>query len=112
MSVKKNLLYSISYQILILIIPLFTTPYISRVLGPDAIGMQAYTYSIANYFVLLAMLGINNYGNRSIAMARDNQLELNKKFSGIYTIQVIMSFIMITIYVIMMIFIKVKQKML
>ena len=107
MSVKKNFIYNLSYQILIMILPLITTPYISRVIGADGIGIQSYTYSIANYFVLFAMLGVNNHGNRSIAMAKDNKKDLNKTFTSIYLIQAAMSTVMILCYIIdIMVFAK------
>lgn len=32
-SVTKNFLYNVTYQLLLIILPLITTPYISRVLG-------------------------------------------------------------------------------
>ena len=104
MSVKKNFIYNLSYQILIMILPLITTPYISRVIGAEGIGIQSYTYSIANYFVLFAMLGINNHGNRSIAMVKNNQEKLNKTFTSIYLIQAVMSIIMIVFYIIYILF--------
>lgn len=110
MSVKKNLVYNILYQVLILIIPLITTPYISRVIGPEGIGIHSYTYSIVNYFVLFAMLGINNHGNRSIAMVKDNKEELSKTFVSIYSLQIIMSILMIIIYSIVFIFIGNKYR--
>ena len=81
MSVKKNFIYNLSYQILVMILPLITTPYISRVIGAEGVGIQSYTYSIANYFVLFAMLGVNNHGNRSIAMVRNDQEKLNRTFT-------------------------------
>lgn len=86
-SLKLNFLYNSIYQILIIILPLITAPYISRVLGPEGIGVYSYTYSIAYYFVLVAMLGVNNYGNRSVARVRDNQEKLNNVFSQIYYLQ-------------------------
>ena len=95
MSIKKNFIYNFAYQVLVIILPLITTPYISRVIGPEGIGIQSYTYSIANYFVLFAILGISNHGNRSIAMVRDNDEKLNRTFSSIYLVQFIMSIIMI-----------------
>lgn len=110
MSVKKNFIYNFSYQILIMILPLITTPYIARVIGAEGVGIQAYTYSIANYFVLFAMLGINNYGNRSIAMVRENREKLNKKFMSIYLVQVIMSILMIILYSLYIIFISKDNK--
>ena len=50
-SITKNYLYNLIYQILIIIVPLFTTPYLSRVLGAENIGIYSYTLSIATYFL-------------------------------------------------------------
>ena len=99
MSIKKDFIYNLSYQILIIIMPFITTPYISRVIGPEGVGIQAYTLSIVNYFVLFAMLGINSYGNRSIAMSRDDREKLSKVFCSIYSIQLFMSLIMTVLYI-------------
>ena len=38
-SLKKNYIYNLAYQVLILILPLITAPYISRVLGAENIGI-------------------------------------------------------------------------
>ena len=86
-SVKKNFMYNVVYQLLLIILPLITTPYISRVLGSEGVGTYAYTYTAANYFVLIAMLGVKNYGNRSIAAVRDNKELLGKTFWQIYGLQ-------------------------
>ena len=70
---KKNFLYSIGYQILVIILPLITAPYVSRTLGAEMVGIYSVTQAFANYFYLFAMLGINNYGNRMIARVRDDK---------------------------------------
>lgn len=95
---KKNFIYNIVYQILILILPLVTVPYVSRILGANGVGIYSYTYSIAYYFMLMAMLGLNNYGNRAIAKVRDNKEKLSKEFCSIYAFQLITSTIMIIVY--------------
>ena len=56
-SIIKNYIYNAGYQLLLLVVPLVTTPYISRVLGPEGIGVYSYTTSIASYFVIFAVLG-------------------------------------------------------
>ena len=66
-SIKSNFIYNALFQILMLIVPLITTPYISRVLGAENIGIQSYTGSIVSYFVLFATFGLNMYGQREIA---------------------------------------------
>lgn len=97
-SIKKNFMYNSIYQIMIMFIPLITTPYISRVLGASGVGTYSYAYSIANYYVLFIMLGLNNYGNRSIAKARDNKIELEKTFWSIYIMQFILGVVFNIIY--------------
>lgn len=106
-SLQKNFLYNVLYQILLVILPLITAPYISRTLGATAVGLYSYTYSVAYYFLLIAMLGIGNHGNRSIAAVRDDRKKLNKTFSSIYSLQVITFSIAILAYAIyLVLFVK------
>lgn len=97
-NVKINFIYNIIYQILTIIIPLITAPYIARVLGPTGSGINSYTHSIVYYFVIVGMLGINNYGNRLIAKVRENSEELNKTFSSLFATHVIVSLIVCIFY--------------
>ena len=66
-SLKCNFAYSMMFQIFTMITPFVTAPYVSRVLGPDGIGIQSYTGSIQSYFLLFAALGTASYGNKHIA---------------------------------------------
>lgn len=84
---NKNFLLNVGYQCLLMVFPLITIPYTSRVLGVDGIGTYSYTYSIVNIFMLIAMLGIGNHGNRCIARVRDSPEQLNSTFSTIYSLQ-------------------------
>lgn len=98
-SVKKNLIYNFAYQILAVALPLITTPYISRVLGPTKVGEYSYAYAIAYYFVMVTMLGLNNYGNRTIAAVRDDKEKLSKEFCSIYVMQFFFGCISLVAYV-------------
>lgn len=69
-SIKKNYIYNLTYQILALMAPLITTPYVSRVLGAEAIGEYSYAYSIVYYFMLAAILGTATYAEREISFVR------------------------------------------
>ena len=95
---KKNYIYNLIYQVLLLIIPLVTAPYLSRVLGANGIGIYSYNYAIVYYFMLLTLLGVNNYGNRTIAKNRDDKEQLSRTFWGIFILQLIMGFIMTLLY--------------
>lgn len=88
MQVLKNFLYNLSYQILVLILPLITVPYVSNVLGAKGVGDYAFTYANAQYFILFGMVGVSLYGNRQIAYVRDNKEKLKNTFYSIYIVQV------------------------
>ena len=56
-SIKRNYVYNVVYQVLAIIVPIITMPYVSRVLNAEGIGLYSYGSSIASYFVLAATLG-------------------------------------------------------
>lgn len=71
--IKRNYIYNIINQILQLLVPLVTTPYISRVLGAEGIGKYSFANSIVTYFTLFATMGTTNYGQREISYVQDNR---------------------------------------
>ena len=103
-NLKKNIFYNIIYQVLLLIIPLIVTPYISRVIGVEGVGVYSYTYSIIQYCVLFIMLGLNNYGNRTIAKNNHDKEKLSKNFWNIYYMQIICFLVVSIFFVIFFIF--------
>lgn len=86
------------YEILVLIIPLITSPYVSRILGAEKLGIYSFTYNMAFYFGLFCMLGVKNFGNREIAKCKGNKKELGEKFINIYAVQLFFSIIVIISY--------------
>ena len=103
--VKKNFIYNIFYQVLILILPFITAPYLARVMGAEGVGVYSYSYSVVYYFLLFALLGINNYGNRSIAKVRDDKEKLSKTFISIYLLQITTTCIAMLCYTFYLLFI-------
>lgn len=81
------------YEILVIILPFITSPYIARVIGAEGLGVYSFTYTVAGYFVLFAMLGIKNYGNRTIAVVRDDTEKLNSTFSNLFAVHLIFALI-------------------
>lgn len=55
-----------------------TTPYITRILGPESLGKVEYVNSIITYFTFFSVLGIPNYGLREVARLRDDKEKLSK----------------------------------
>ena len=106
--IKQNYMYNTINQLLNVIVQIVTVPYITRVLGADNIGVYSFTYSIATYFVMFTVLGLNNYGNREIAKAREEKGSIDGTFSSIYSMQLLFGTIMIIAYLVF-VFIFVKQ---
>lgn len=98
-SLKKNIGYQMIYEVLVILLPFITSPYISRVLGAESLGEYSYSYSVAYYFVLVSMLGIKNYGNREIARTRDDKEKLNRTFSSIFIVHGFFSCICCVAYI-------------
>lgn len=105
-SVKKNYIYRILYELLIVLTPFITTPYVSRVLGPDGVGIYSYTSSIMAYFTLFAALGTVSYGEREISQHRDNRYESSKLFWEIELMTVFTTSVCIVVWVFVIIFSK------
>ena len=84
-SIVKNYLYNLTYQILIIILPLVTASYLARVLGATGNGIYIYTYTIVNYFVLFGSLGISMYGQREIAYNQNDKTKRKKVFIELVT---------------------------
>lgn len=97
-SVSKNYLYNMAYQILAILLPLITTPYLSRVLGAESIGIYSYTFSISTYFVLFGTLGVALYGQREIAYVQDNIKKRTIVFWEVFLLKFFTMLISITIY--------------
>lgn len=86
-SIKHNYIYNLTYQIFILLVPFITTPYLSRVLGADGVGLNSYTNSIVTYFVLIAVLGTSDYGQREIAYRQDGVKERSRMFWEVFILR-------------------------
>lgn len=97
-SLKKNMIYQSGYEIMVLLLPFITSPYISRVFGAQCLGVYSYTVSIAYYFQMFAMLGIKFYGNRTIAQCQNDRNKMNKTYSEILTLHITVSLISLGLY--------------
>ena len=97
-SVRKNFIYRTCYEVLLIITPFITEPYIARVLGADGVGIASYTNSIMMFFTMFAALGTVGYGTREIALHRDDRKEASKLFWEIELLTVFTSSICLVIW--------------
>ena len=107
---KKNLIINVSYQLFVVIIPLILAPYVSRTIGAEGAGIYSYTYSVSYCFALVGMLGVANYGNRTIASIGSDIKKRSKAFWEIWSIQVAVSVMACTAYIIYCTFFNIENK--
>jgi O-antigen/teichoic acid export membrane protein len=98
MSILKNYSYNLIYQITLILIPVISIPYISRVIGSQGIGIYSYTNSINQYFVLFANMGLSIYASREIAYVKESVREVSKLFAEIVIFQFAGTLIVILCY--------------
>lgn len=96
-SLFKNSIYNFIYTGLNIIFPLITTPYVARVLGASELGKVNFANSITTWFLIFATYGTTIYGIREVAQNRDNKNKLDKIFSEIFLINLIMSILAIAV---------------
>ena len=97
-SYKKNIIYNSVYRCVVVIMPLITSPYLTRVLGAEKLGIYSSANAFATYFVIFTLLGVNDYGNRTIAQVRDNRDKLSDSFWQIYYLQFFLTFLFLAVY--------------
>lgn len=98
-SLKMNIALNMLYEVLVVVTPLITAPYVSRVLQADGVGINSYTTSLLMYFTLFASLGTANYGKKVIAAHRDDISSYSKSFWEIELITVFTTTICLAIWI-------------
>ena len=94
----KNYIFNLSYQILVIFLPIITTPYVSRVLAPEGIGAYNYSYSVVSLVITFAQLGTTLYGQREIAFVQNDSNKRSLVFAEIFLIRLIATLLAIPIY--------------
>lgn len=109
-NVAKNFFYQSIFQVVKIIMPIITIPIVSNVLGPKGVGLYSYTFSIAQYFVLAAGLGVTIYGNREIALVwNSDKKNISKTFWEIVNLKGLITLIVLIMYLLMIIFLDNKS---
>lgn len=103
-SIKANWIFNVANKLISYIIPLIVTPYVSRIFGADGIGINSYTTANVTYFVLFCMLGISGYGERVIAINRDNKEKVSKLFWELTVLHGMTSFAVLTFYGVLVVY--------
>ena len=95
---KKKYLYNLLLSFVNIFFPILSFPYAAHILGPVGIGKAQFIISFAQYFTLLAAIGIPIYGVKETAKFRDDPQQLSRVFTELSSIFFITSLIFSLIY--------------
>lgn len=97
-SILKNVIYKFSLELLRILIPIVTIPYIYRIFKPEIMGNIGFSQSISEYFFIFAGFGVYKYGLREISRVRSDEKKRNKLFTELFLISTISSILVTVIY--------------
>lgn len=88
-SIARNAVLNVVKTMATFLFPLITFMYASRIFSSDGLGRIEFAQAYTAYFVLIGMLGVEKYGTREAAKARDNRDELSHISQEIFIINII-----------------------
>lgn len=97
-SIKVNYLYNLSYQILSIIAPIITTPYVARVLGAGNVGTYSFVVANVEYFLLFGLFGNSTFSQFEVAKKRDSFTDLQDFCTNSFFTRTITLFSSLLIY--------------
>ena len=97
-SLTKNSIFNVAYQLVLVLVPLISSMYVSRVVLPDALGEVSVANNLVSYFVALAPLGIPAYGVREIAKAGEDKRARSAVFSELLIINFVSTIVFFVAY--------------
>lgn len=103
-TIFSNFIYQMIMQVFKIAMPIITIPIVSKALGPENIGLYSFSNSIVQYFILFASLGVGLYGQRSIALVKNDPQNLSKTFWDIEVILIYNTFLAVICYLPIIIF--------
>ncbi|MDO4695367.1 oligosaccharide flippase family protein [Porphyromonas sp.] len=83
----SNLSYIGIFQILILILPLISYPYLIRIVGADLYGRVAYAQAAVVFAIILVNFGLNIMATKEVSINRDNPIVLDRIVTKVYIIK-------------------------
>lgn len=96
-----NIVYNAIYQVFLVLVPLITVPYLSRVLGPKTYGIYSSVNNTTQFLMVFCALSISYIGMRTISRVRvtGSPQDLTEAFWGLWYFEAIAGLITIVLVV-------------
>lgn len=95
--IVKNYIYNVLYQIFLIVVPLITAPYLTRILSSSVLGVYDYINSVISVITTFGLMGLLSYGYRQIAYFRDNKDDVVVEFSSLFVLRVCL-LVLVTVF--------------
>lgn len=105
-----NILYNAVYQIFLVLVPLITVPYLSRVLGPKTYGIYGSVNNTVQFLMVFCTLSVSYIGIRTVSRTRTygTPQELTEAFWGLWYFQAIAGIVTILLTIVICSTLKVQ----
>jgi len=111
---NKGLIANFSYltalQIFNMLVPIFTYPYLIRVLGKETYGLVIYAQVVVGYLLIIINFGFNSSAVKEISINRDFKTKLNEITSSIFILKSVLFLISVAILAIIINFLPVARE--
>ncbi len=105
-SLKVNAALNVIKQLCMIVFPMITFPYASRVLGTFHYGKINFGSSIISYIMLIAGLGVSKYAIREGARVKDDRKRLDELCDEVFSINIISTIAAYAVLLFLMLFWK------
>ena len=102
----ENFSYLSVFQILNLAFPLFTYPYLIRILGVSIYGKIVFAQAIIGYLIILISFGFNISATKEISIYRSNKLKLSEIISSVFILKIILFCLSLSMFFFAIVFIN------
>lgn len=85
----KNYILTLVYELIAVIVPLFTAPYLTRTLHASNFGIYSVVYSTLSLIQSISLMGLYTYGSRQTAYFREDKAALSSLFRELMILRLI-----------------------
>lgn len=104
--ITTNFIFNVLLTLSTYIAQLIVYPYVSRVLGVEAMGSIGFINKTIDIFLIFSTLGINTIGIREIAAVKGDKQKLNEVFSGLTTFITVSTLIVSLVYLVAILYVS------
>lgn len=98
-TLTENVFYNMLYQVIATVLPIITTPFVTRTIGLHSGGIHSFTESIVTYFIIFGSLGTSLHGIRKIAYVSDDKEQLSKATIEIIMLKLVLMILTLAVYI-------------